>query len=436
MSVVNTTNTSFNSEGLFDTTPSRLILLTPLFLIIAIFLFSPNFDAGVTDRSEPFGGDFLQEWVGGHIVVTGHSNQLYDPNHFRSVQHNESLVGFRWSESKYFPPVYPPFYYAAMSGLALINYKLAVFIWGLLSALALIATGELIWRYYEPAQANFGMLFLASMIFVPLLLCFTMGHKSTFLLFLLTATFLLLKHNRDVMAGLVFGFIAFKPHLVIVIGVAMLFQRNWRFVGGAFITLLIGLITSLQVGWEPCSQYFRLCLGMGSYVQTDGYQSAQAHSLWGACQNLLPGLGPVWIKGLAATGVVGVILILIRLMSVKTERDHYRFDAQFAAMVIATVLIAPHFYTYDLVILLLPMMVFTTKFLRRGESTIYDRVLFGAALVLLLFAGMFEQIAEAVGVQPSIVVMITMLVAIAGLVRIKPYRAVPDLERSAQVAAS
>jgi hypothetical protein len=51
--------------------PPRLLLFLPFLCLIGVLTFSPNYrwDDKVP-RTDPFGGDFLQEWVGGKIVLS------------------------------------------------------------------------------------------------------------------------------------------------------------------------------------------------------------------------------------------------------------------------------------------------------------------------------------------------------------------------------
>lgn len=388
----------------------RLLLSLPCLLVIVLFAFSPNFQlTSEKMRSDPLGGDFLQEWTAGKILWSAHSTELYELSRFRAVQHDAELVGFSWPESKYFPPVYPPFYYLLMSPFSWLPYSVAVKLWAILSAIFLVVSAELMRRFYRPFQARFEPAFVVSMIFVPLWVCFNLGHKSTLLLLLLTATFLLLRHQRRWQAGLVYGLLAFKPHLAAVIGVTMLLKRQWRFVGGAAITFIVLGLISLGCGWQANLGFFNFVLNSGNYLDTAGYQLADAHSLWGATAYLFGGSGPIseFVALIAATIVVSLLTMMMR-GPLKTNSTHFEF--QFAAMIVSTLLLSPHLYFYDLLVVLLPMLLIACNL----QSSLLSRplaiALRAAIALFLLGAGLFLTISTLTGIQLSVVLMIAVLV--------------------------
>ncbi len=393
---------------------SRWLLLLPLLMVLGLFLFSPNFQAAEGERNAPLGGDFLQEWTAGKILGSTRADELYQIEYFRAVQHDSELVGFEWSESSYFPPVYPPFYYLLMSPFAALSFPVAVKAWAVCSALFLMATGELLWRFYEPFRKLFSSAILLAMIFIPLWVCLNLGQKSTLILLIMTGTFLLLRHGQPTKAGLVFALMAFKPHLAIVIGLAMLWKRQWRFVAGAGVGVgLLGLV-SLSCGWQVNLDFLKVCLGGGDYIATGGYQLAEAHSIWGAVAFLVG--GPGWVaNGLTILIVGGVVALLAQLLKGALEFRSARFELQFAALVIATVLLSPHLYFYDLVMVLLPLLLIVCNLSGLEPSRplkLRPKIVLGLKVAVGLFlvgAGAFVNVATATRLQPSVILMVAMV---------------------------
>ncbi len=398
----------------------RILLMLPIVIVVTIFTLSPNYDFAQR-RNSPLGGDFLQEWVGGHIVTSEQSRHLYELDYFKSVQHDESLVGFHWPYEKYYPAIYPPFYYLIVSPLAALDYRTAAIVWGILSALALIASGELAIRFFPPCRPYIGYGFLLAMLFAPLLTCLNIGHKSTFLLLILTSTFVLLYHKRFRWAGVVFGLMAFKPHLALLIGVTMLIKRQWNFVFGAAITVtfLIGL--SFVAGPGLCRDYVGVVLGTGDYVQTGGYDLADAHSLWGATQNALQGQSVLMVTTLTAILSLIVVGLLASIFQGTIETNSPRFAFQFAAMVLATVLLSPHLYFYDLTVLLLPLLlVLAAKDFVPEQSRNLAVYLVALSVMILFGAGTFKTIATSTLTQPSVLLVGGLLVVLARLCQATP----------------
>lgn len=390
-----------------------LVLMMPLVVVCIILCFSPNYRLSESVRATPLGGDFLQEWVGGWIVSRGEQARLYDLEYVQTVQHDPAIVGFQWPEKDYFPMVYPPYYYLLISPLSFLGYPVAMKLWAVLSGLALTLSGYLIHRFYPPCRRLFGPCFVGAMLFVPLLVCLNMGQKSTFLVLILTCSFLLLYHRRPFAAGLVFGLIAFKPHLGLVIGLTMLMKRQWRFAGGALsvVALLVG--GSFAVNPELWGDYLDVVSGMGEYVQTGGYQLSDAHSLWGGIQLLLPGVSSSMIKWLAITAALGVVGLLWSVMRGPIQVDSPIFARQFSAMIFATVVLSPHFYAYDLAILLVPMILIVTSYPLGGwRQRAVDRNLGCVLLGMFGLAGLFSKIAGVTRIQPSIILIVAAIVLI------------------------
>jgi hypothetical protein len=403
-----------------------LILTLPLVMVGLILLFSPNFKITDRVRTAPLGGDFLQEWVGAKVFEMGEEQQLYDLKYVQAVQHDLALVGFEWPEEDYFPMVYPPFYYASLQSLSSFSYPVASRIWAVLSALALSISGLLLYWFYPPCRRVFGVCFVAALIFVPLLNCFNMGQKSTFLLLILSGTFVLLHNKRPFLAGVVFGLIIFKPHFGIVIGLTMLLKGQWKFAFGALAVVSLAFGYSWLYHGLLVSDYVRVISEMSDYVQTGGYRLSDSHSLWGTAQLTFGWLQPVIVKTIAAVLSLVVIGLLWRVMQGRIETDSPRFTRQFAAMVFAMVLLSPHFYGYDLTILLLPMLLIVSSYAPgTWRLNVLDLSLGIVLLGIFVFAGLFAQIAGVTSVQPSIFLMAAAL-TLLGLSLAGGARRLPD----------
>jgi hypothetical protein len=331
-------------------------------ILAALYAFSPNFRHASGPDASPFAGDFLQEWVGGWMVRAGEGGRFYDPAYAQQLEHDERLVGFAWSADEYLPMVYPPFYYLLVSPLSLIGFHAAAWVWAGLMVGALVASVWILDRWAERSQAYRTRtpggvrhwVLLAAVLFAPVLESLSSSQKGTVCLLILTATFALWDAKRPLAAGLVFGLLAFKPQLTLVIALAALCKGQWRFVAGGMITgaVLIGL--SLCVGLDVCRQYVDFALHAGDYMQSSGYDLFKSHSVWGFGKLLRSEYG---VAGtLAAWGAaLAVIVLTARALRGKIEPGTPRFVWQFSALVIASVLLCPHLFTYDLTVLLLPL---------------------------------------------------------------------------------
>jgi len=388
---------------------------SPFALVFAIIFFSPNFDSSTVVRHTPLGSDFLQDWIGAKIIISSARAKLYDADHFQAVQHDASLVGFSWPESQYYPMVYPPFYYSLLRPLAQLPYQTALWCWMLLLAAGLGATWVLIENIF-PTGTMHGIYRMVGLFFPPLLMSLNMAHKSVFLLLIFTATFLQLRRNKPFSAGLVFGLVAFKPHLALLVGVVMLVKRQWWFVWGAALTVLILLISSLACGLDLCHDYALQSLAFGQYSQHEGYHLHEAVTWNAVSQLLVGGAGPL-SYGIAVIASLATVATLILVWSGPIQTDSGRFAIQFALLMFAIPLLSPHFYIYDLTIMLLPFLLLIVPlferidhlFERRIQLDPYHAVLLVAIALFFLASGVFAPVAQATRIQPAAVLLMLLM---------------------------
>lgn len=371
--------------------PWALVLST----LVGLYAITPNFRSRDGAAAAPLGGDFLQEWIGGYIIRRGEADRLYDPDYAKRLQHDPDVVGYRWRADRYLPIVYPPFYYLLVSPLAALNSATATAVWAGLMVGALCLTLLLWQRLARFDTATLGWVALAVLLFPPLVENMISSQKGTLILLLFTASYALLRAGWPMAAGLVFGLIAFKPQLALLVAFAMLFKRQWRFVlGGATTGMLLALL-SLAASWQACEDYVRFALGTGNYLQTAGYDLTKAHNWRGFFALMLGEQAPPLVVTLATLSACAATIFLVaRLLAGRLDTNSPNFARQFAGMVIGTVLVSPHLLTYDLTVLL-PVFLLAT-----GPNRVPK-----LAIVLFAACAVSAPLALACGVQISVFVL-------------------------------
>jgi hypothetical protein len=390
-------------------------------------LFAANFRFPDGPQAAPFAGDFIQEYVGGYIVLYGDHSRFYDVAYAKQLEHDPEIAGFHWQSEQWYPMIYPPFYYLLFAPLSLLPIRIAALVWLGLMVAAFVASMLLLARHF-PERTILPWGLPAGALFLPLLLSLIMDQKGTLLLLIFTATFVLLDRRQPFWAGLVFGLIAFKPHLALVIGLAMLCKSEWRFVAGSILTtnVLIGLC--FVVGVDVSYQYFQLSLHMGEYIETPGYQLEQMHCWLGFFRLLLSGwtLQGVWIVTLIAWAIT--IALLARLLWGPLAYGRPLFAVQYSGLVLATILLSPHLLTYDLSPLLLPMIlliVYTTEAGSALEG--HRRAILWFVGLLFVLAGTSSQLVPWLHVQPSVVCMFALLIKLAQITLRESPAGTPDV---------
>jgi hypothetical protein len=405
-------------------------------IIVTVYVMSPNFRFAETRSEAPFAGDFLQEWLGGYIVRCGDYGRFYEPEYAQVLQHDARLMGFQFPAHQYLPVVYPPFYYLLICPLSLLPVWLAAWVWAALMvgclawAMAILAgyatrrlglfpptaqrsateSGDNAESRRRHLIAVLPWAIPAALLFQPLLESLTSNQKGTVCLLLLTGTFVLLHRGRPLAAGMVFGLLAFKPQLTLVIAAAMLAKREWRFVGGGAITGAALAAGSLWLGSDVCWQYFDFATGTADYLGTTGYALHKSHCLYGFFA-LLSG-GPGCAARIATLlAAAGVVYLLAQLLRGPLVPGTSRLSVQFAGLVVATVLLSPHLFTYDLTILLLPMFLLVVEIVNRAEMPATIRRWLVVCLVtLFVLPGVSVPIASATGLQLTVPAVFLLLV--------------------------
>jgi hypothetical protein len=252
-------------------------------------------------------------------------------------------------------------------------------------------------------------LIVLALFFVPLIRSLTTGQKGTLCLLLFTGTYLLLKQKRRFAAGAVFGLLLFKPQLVLVIGAVMLFKKKWRFLAGVAVSALAFMLLTATLGSDVCWQYVRFCIGVTEYVHTSGYDLYKSHCLYGFLALLAGGKATLAVKCAAAIGAVLIFGMLWQTVRGTLHPQDEHFDLRFSALVLATLLLSPHLFTYDLTIMLLPMWLVTLAAVRGLLANDTGRKMVWLVAAMFVVSGFSHVLAALAGLQLTTLLMLALL---------------------------
>ena len=393
--------------------------------IFAVILFtSPNFGGHVDGKvKSPVAGDFLQEWIGAYTIRKHGAMSLFDKQHLIEIQHDPSIVGFRWNESGYFAMVYPPFYYAVLIPISFLPYRIVAWMFALSMIGCFFAAHMLLVRSIDGLKNKVNdktdsigsfvrehalKFLIASTIFIPVIRCITTGQKGTVCLLILAATFYFLSRKKNFLAGLAFGFFAFKPQLALVIGLAMLFRGRWRFVAGSSIVVGIAVSICLMMGIDVSWAYAQFCMGAGDYAATSGYDLYKSHHLLGFL-TMLSGSGSpsLLVKLTWITIAIAMILGLVSLLKDGKRHDFAtRMQFEFAGLTIATILLAPHLFTYDLAMILVPIYLLGNLAMSDRFSAMQRKRMISSLIIVYAGCGLSLHSSWSIGFQWSTLVML------------------------------
>jgi hypothetical protein len=300
--------------------------------------------------ASPYAGDFIHEYSTAWIVLHGDAAELYSFGYVHEVQHDPARMGFTWDADSMNVPYYPPPYYALIAPLAWLDYRDAAHFWIALQFLALAASFILLVRTHPALRPALWWALPVAVLFPPVALGLVSGQKGALWLLVFAGTWGLLRSERPVAAGVVFGLLALKPPLALVLGAVMLARREWGFLAGAVATGLALVAASLPLGSEAWSGW------IGAMLEP----VAQDRDVLLAKSHCWLGFARVALGTYAGAGVVALTLVLdgltlaalFPLWRGSFASGGPRRELAFAAALLATVLVSPHLYSYDLTLLI------------------------------------------------------------------------------------
>lgn len=280
------------------------------------------------------GDDFAEFYAAGKLAGTGH---LYDYTAVHVVEREYQIGQFN------LPYLRLPFEAWLLKSIAIFPFRVAKAIWYTVEAAVVLLA---IWLW---PIAGFSRKLMIAGWFFPVTNCVVYGQDAVFFLLFaaLGARWLVLK--RESLAGLAFGCCFFKFHLGLGIALMLLATFRWRAIAAALVAVSAEVGASFLV--EP--QW------LNDYWQAIRLPSAdQAISTMPTLRGLtssLPAYGPiVWIVLAAA--------VLIALRRAVRKQDA---ALSVALALAAGVMVTPHAFVYDLVIVL-PLVTYYSESARKN----------------------------------------------------------------------
>ena len=351
-----------------------LILLGLCVLAIAIWVATAD---GPVDRNgKPIGTDFASFYAAGSLVLDGRAGDVYDmaAHYVREQQ----IFG---AGTPHYGWLYPPIFLLVAAPLALMPYLWALAVWQLSTfALYLAVIAGVVARMPMRSKVMIGPTWLPVAAGFPAVFI-NLGHgQNGFLSAGLFGAALLALPARPILSGVLFGLLAYKPQLALVMPFALLAGGQWRAVVAAGITVmaLVGLTAlifggDLWLAFAASTETSRKLLLEQGDVGFEKLQSVfAAVRLWGGGVPL----------AYAVQGAVSAAVIGGTAWAWRSACDR---DLKAALLIVATLLASPHVLDYDLVILALAI-AFTVSAGLAGGFRDYEVSLLAAVWIVPLLS--------------------------------------------------
>jgi hypothetical protein len=285
--------------------------------------------------------DFAHFYVQGVIANERNAGALYDIDaHAATLR--RVLPG---TDDLRFPPVYGPQISVLFRPLARLPYTVAMNLWLAITLLVYGACGYAVWKAC-PRLREMPWTFFLLLVAAPALR-FDLGFAqiSAIGLALVTAGFFALRANRLFLAGLAIGSLAYKPQLGLVAAFVFLCAREWRIVLGA-ITAAAAQLAIGCLYWGPAIllSYVATLRRLSSVTAALEPYKYHMHS-WRPFFDLLG------LPDAVATGAYVAAAALSAVIALRCWRTRGPLEVRYSVLLLATVLVDPHLYVYDLIVL-------------------------------------------------------------------------------------
>lgn len=310
----------------------------------------------VRDRIARGDPDFTVFYTAARILREGHGAQLYDP----AVQHvvQNEFTSNELIRRGPLPFIHPPFEAVAFVPLTILPYPVAFVVWDLVNLGMLVGVAAIL-------RSSLGLLrriplwalILGFLAFFPVFATFHQGQDSILLLLLLAVAFRAMNRGSDFAAGCWLGFGMFKYHLILALILILILWRGKKLALGfiAIVSFLFTISLAL-VGWHGLLQYPGYAWRIVSVPAFGGIPLRQLPNLLGLLGGW-PSLGSAeWIVRLVALMAALALLIAVAGLRKFTE-DRNLFNLCFACAVMASVLAGYSTNTYDLSLLIVPVVL-------------------------------------------------------------------------------
>jgi len=334
--------------------------------------------AGVDLQGRPLGTDFSNVYAAGTYVLEGNPDAPFDPG----VQHAREQAIFG-AATPFYGWHYPPYFLFVAAVLALLPYGLALFVWQAVTlGLYLLVIRAIVSSVRGGATFDWLLLALA---FPAVLINVGHGHNG-FLTAALLGGGLLCLDRRPLLAGILFGLMAYKPQFGLLIPITLAAGGYWRTIFAAAATVaLLTLAATLAFGVQVWHAFLVGAEFTRSVVleQGDtGWHKIQSifswARMWGASVPL-------------AYGIQAVMTLTVAAATAWLWRDKTAPQSvKAAALCIGAMLATPYTLDYDMMVLAPALAFLAADGFARGFGP-WQKTAMAALWLVPLLARSFAQ---------------------------------------------
>jgi hypothetical protein len=290
------------------------------------------------------GADFVQLYTLAHVAFEGPYPEISGAERF----HERQLELVPGASERYLP-VYPPTAALLFRPLARLSYVSAVAVWAaiIIGGYSLIIATTWMRSRSELPDGTFVAAAAAS--FPSFWLTVLNGQTGLIPLLAFFLAWSALRSRMKLAAGVALSLLSIKPQFGLAIALIVLLALEWKILLGAILGLAAQLLAvTATIGSQALSAYANTIKELSAVehlLEPDGWRM---HSLR-TVTRLVPG-----VVGELAWVLLSAIVIAAALRVWRTSSP---LHARFAIAVFACVLVNPHLFAYDTIVLVLPLLL-------------------------------------------------------------------------------
>lgn len=379
---------ALRSGSWLDAARLRRLAIVLAIAYVASWLFLLSGPGRLDPLGRPVGVDFSMFYGVSAALLRGvPASSLYSPD----VLHEAIRT---WTADGRYVLLYPPTALLLYAPLALLSYLAAVAVWTGAGLAAYVAS-------IRPVLRDRAAL-AAALLYPAVYVCISNGHNGLVHAGVLGGALVLLP-SSPLAAGVLLGLQAMlKPHLAMLVPVALLVSRRWRTLATMLVTIAIGSgAAALALGPEAWRAFLASLPMSRRVIEEQAISYATLASVFSAARLLGASVLFGYVaQGLAAAGAIAVVAW--------TWRRGCSYDLQVAVLLLAGTLVTPYLYDYDLPVLGLGLAAWGRSASEAGWNAWERSSLFAVWLMPLLARPV--ALVTRIGVVPCVVVVALALV--------------------------
>jgi glycosyl transferase family 87 len=297
--------------------------------------------------------DFISFYTAAKLMWTDRS-ALYDLEQQRLVQQLIDPSRGRWV----LPYFYPPFFAVVLVPLAWLPFSLAFIAMTLVNCALLIASIRILIQKLQLNRQQSSWLIVATFCNYGVHYALLEAQTSFITLILLVLYVTTLNSPAENRAGIWSGLMFFKPQLALAPVIVLIGRRKWVAIGLVIgIVGFLGLVSLFAIGLAGLEHYITVIPGAvsgedGLHVMPPE-RPERMHNLRALAYFFLPAPWRDYVWWSATLGVVAFIVIRAR-----ANEDQGISIRQWTSILVAMILVTPHFHDHDLTLLTVPLALF------------------------------------------------------------------------------